>query len=277
MRKMHYDELMKKCEEYIDEHLEFPPTAKELADLSGYSLYHFCHVFRAHFGSSVGEYISRRKLEKAAENIEKGMSITEASQRAGYDTPSGFAKAFKKAYGISASVYKKKRNPKFANYYREEEIFMNTYFVKKEGFSALGYCIRPEEDNILAKENGAYWKNINFTKLPKYPHNLENCGEIAAWIHPNEKSGDLSYFFGYETEEITAPEGFVIINVPEAEYAVFEVSVPATDKNLSAELKNLWKDIFDGWFDLSDKKFDEEKMCFEYYLGEKAFIYVPVK
>ncbi|MBQ7874161.1 MAG: AraC family transcriptional regulator [Oscillospiraceae bacterium] len=274
---MQYVDLMKKCEDYIEEHLEYPPTAKELADLTGYSLYHFCHIFRAHFGISVGEYISRRKLEKAAENIEDGMSITEASQRAGYDTPSGFAKAFKKAYGTSATVYKKKRNPKFADYYREEEIFMNTCFVKKEAFSALGYCIKPEKEDILIKENGAYWKNIDFKKLPKYPMDLEDCGEVAAWIHPDEKSGDLNYFFGFETEAETAPEGFALINIPEAEYAVFEVQVPATDEKLSDELKKLWKDIFDGWFDLSDKKFDEEKMCFEYYLGEKAYIYVPVK
>ena len=94
---MNYIEVMEKCEKYIGEHLEYPPTAMELAEYSGYSLYHFCHLFRAHFGVPVAEYISHKKLEKAAENIASGMSITESAIRAGYDTPSGFAKAFRKS------------------------------------------------------------------------------------------------------------------------------------------------------------------------------------
>jgi xanthine phosphoribosyltransferase len=44
---------MEKCEKYIEEHLEYPPSAAELAEFSGYSLYHFCHLFRAHFGVPV--------------------------------------------------------------------------------------------------------------------------------------------------------------------------------------------------------------------------------
>lgn len=265
---MQYIDVMNKCEAYIEDHLEYPPTAAELAEVSGYSLYHFCHLFRAHFGVSVGEYISRKKLEKAAKNIASGMSITESALRAGYDTPSGFAKAFRKAYGTNATEYKKS--------IAKEAEKMDPVFVEKEGFSALGYCIIPAAE-VTVKENGAYWKNIDFSKYPAYPEELEDCGEVAAWIHPDEKNGDLSYFFGFETKYENAPKGFSIIDFPKAEYAVFEVSVSVFDKSLSEELKNLWKDIFDTWFPSSEKTFDEEKMCFEYYLGKKAYIYVPVK
>lgn len=270
---MQYIEVMKKCEKYIEEHLEYPPTASELAEVSGYSLYHFCHLFRAHFGVPVGEYISRKKLQKAAENIFDGMNITEAALRAGYDTPSGFAKAFRKVYGTNATEYIKSKKEET----KVKEIGkINPVFVEKEGFSALGYCIIPAEE-ISIKENGAYWKNIDFTKYPAYPENLEDCGEVAAWIQPNKKSGELSYFFGFETKTESVPEGFSTIEVPSAVYAVFEVPVNVFDEKLSEELKKLWNKIFDKWFSLSEKTFDEEKMCFEYYLGEKAYIYIPVK
>ena len=53
---MNYKDVMEKCEKYIEEHLEYPPSATELAEFSGYSLYHFCHLFRAHFGVPVAEY-----------------------------------------------------------------------------------------------------------------------------------------------------------------------------------------------------------------------------
>ena len=111
---MNYIDVMEKCEKYIEEHLEYPPSAAELAEFSGYSLYHFCHLFRAHFGVPVAEYIAHKKLEKAAENIASGMSITESALRAGYDTPSGFAKAFRKEYGINASEYRKNFAKEFA-------------------------------------------------------------------------------------------------------------------------------------------------------------------
>lgn len=265
---MKYIEIMEKCEKYIEEHLEYPPSATELAEYSGYSLYHFCHLFRAHFGIPVGEYISRKKLEKAAENISAGMSITEASVRAGYDTPSGFAKAFRKEFGTNASEYRK-------NLLKEDDN-MNPEIIKKESFSAVGYCIIPPED-LVVKENCAYWKKIDFTEYPNYPEELEDCGEIAAWIHPNEKSGELSYFFGFETVCKSVPEGFSVINIPAAEYAVFEVSVSVFDESLSEELKKLWNKIFDEWLPDSEKSFDEGKMCFEFYKGEKAFIYIPIK
>ncbi|MBQ6877841.1 MAG: AraC family transcriptional regulator [Oscillospiraceae bacterium] len=264
---MNYIEVMEKCEKYIGEHLEYPPTAMELAEYSGYSLYHFCHLFRAHFGVPVAEYISHKKLEKAAENIASGMSITESAIRAGYDTPSGFAKAFRKEYGTNASEYRK-------NFMKEKKI--NPVFTEKESFSAVGYCIIPREE-IRSEEYGAYWKKIDFTKYPAYPEDLEDCGEVAAWIHPDEKNGGLSYFFGFKTNCEKIPEGFTVINVPKAEYAVFEADCSVFDEKLSEKLNKLWKYIFDEWFALSEKKFDEEKMCFEFYKGEKAYICVPVK
>ena len=263
---MNYIEVMEKCEKYIGEHLEYPPSAAELAEYSGYSLYHFCHLFSAHFGISVGEYIKRKKLEKAAENIAGGMSITETALRAGYDTPSGFAKAFRKEFGTNASEYKR-------NLLKEE---LSPVFVEKDAFSAIGYCIIPPEE-IPAERNGAYWKNIDFSKYPAYPEELVDCGEVAAWIHPEEKSGDLSYFFGFETDSKSVPEGFAILEIPKAEYAVFEAPVSVFSEKLPEELSKLWKEIFDEWFPLSEKNFDEEKMCFEFYKGEKAYIYVPIK
>ena len=124
------------------------------------------------------------------------MSITETALRAGYDTPSGFAKAFRKEFGTNASEYKR-------NLLKEDEQ-MNPVFTIKEGFSAIGYCIIPPQE-IPADRNGAYWKNIDFSKYPAYPENLEDCGEVAAWIRPEEKSGDLSYFFGFETNSSSVP------------------------------------------------------------------------
>ncbi len=269
---MYYYEIMQKCENYIKTNLEYPPSANELANMFGYSLYHFCHLFRAHFGVSVGEYILKCRLEHAAENIKNGMSITNAAMRAGYDTPSGFAKAFRKMYGMNASEYIRALSNTV-----KEVLHMDVKFENKDAFSALGYCIKPDDSNIRVKENGAYWSKLDFGKYPKYPANLKDNGEVAAWIHPDEINGGLSYFFGFETKTDTVPDGFVKLDIPTASYAVFEVPANVSDSDFAEKIKSAWKYIFDEWFDASDKKFDESKMCFEYYLGEKAYIYIPIK
>ena len=75
-----YRTAMEMCEEHINKHTghtgEFV-TAKDLADMSGYSVYHFCHVFRAYFDMSVGEYVRRCALNKAASDILSGIAYKE--------------------------------------------------------------------------------------------------------------------------------------------------------------------------------------------------------
>ena len=44
----------------------------------------------------------------------------------------------------------------------------------------------------------------------------------------------------------------------------------------AANVRKTWKYIFSEWFDQSEYQFDSAKIDCEYYLGEDAFIYVPV-
>ncbi len=264
---MQHDEIMKKCEQYIDEHLEYPPTAMELAEYSGYSLYHFCHIFRAYFGIPVGEFISRKKLQRGAKSLAEGKSVTESALSAGYDTPSGFTKAFRKAYGVNATEYRK-------NLMKEK--IPTVDFVEKDAFTAFGYCVIPDKE-ISIKDNGAYWKNIDFSKYPDFPKNLEDRGEIAAWIHPDKENGSFSYFFGFETDYDETSSEYFVLKIPKTKYAVFEVPVNVFDESLSEKLKILWNEIFEKWLSYFGKEFDGENFCFEYYRGEKAYIYIPIK
>ena len=68
-----------------------------------------------------------------------------------------------------------------------------------------------------------------------------------------------------------------ILKSAEENLADIDAEIETLDKKISEELKNLWNMIFDEWFPLSEKNFDEEKMCFEFYKGEKVFIYIPIK
>ena len=270
---MSYRDAMELCKKYISQHSDKSITARKLADMTGYSLYHFCHVFRAYFDMSVGDYVRKLMLRRAADAILGGKPIIEASLDAGFDTSAGFSKAFKREFGMSATEYRKQ------NLIRSEKN-MEFTIEKKSEFTAIGYYIVPKEEKVDVLESGAYWLGVDFSGHPTYPTDSSVNGEIGMWTHPDETNGNLKYFFGYISGD-AAPEGFVKAEVPEAEYAVFEVPAAKTFTNggeeLANNIRNTWKYIFKEWFDSSAYAFDEAKTCFEFYHGETTKIYVPVK
>ncbi len=276
---MGYRDAMELCETFIAGHPDRAVTARELADMTGYSLYHFCHVFRAYYDMPVGEYVRRQALSRAASEILAGKSVTEASLNAGFDTPAGFSKAFRKQFGMSATEYRR-QNLKKQNLKRRDKI-MEPVIEKKEAFIATGYYILPKDDQVDILESGAYWFGVDFTGHPKYPVDSSVMGEIGAWTHPDEIAGGLKYFFGYISDGGKAPDGFVKVDIPAADYAVFDVPPAASrddgGEELAQNIRKIWKYIFKEWLDQSAYLFDESKMCFEFYHGGDTKVYIPVK
>lgn len=271
---MQYHEVMKRCEKYMEDNIRRPVTAGELARMSGYSLYHFCHVFKAYYGTSPGEYIRNLRLKCAVADLASGKTVTEAAFDCGFDTGSGFSKAFRRQYGISAKAWLQISKVTGGNEIMKVEI------LQKEEIRAVGYEIPAVPDKELEKK-AAYWSNIDFSSMPPYPENLNDQGEIAMWYHPEEVSGEMSYFFGCVSDTEPVPEGFREVKIPAAQYAVFEVELPEGKYDpavVTKKVKEGWVWIFTSWMNAQDTyKFDERNFCFEYYLGEKAQIYIPVK
>ena len=69
-------------------------------------------TFKIYCDMSPGKYIRLLRLEKAKKDILSGMSITQAGFDNGFETSSGFSKAFRKEYGISAREYLKQNKEK---------------------------------------------------------------------------------------------------------------------------------------------------------------------
>lgn len=259
---MGYTEQMKKCEVYIASHLGEPISALQLAHIAGYSLYHFCRVFKALYSVSPGEYIRRLKLHAAAAELAQGQSVLHTALKYGYDTHAGFTKAFEKEFGVAPNTYRKWKG----------ETVMEYIIQNEPAFKVFGYVIETNDEN-----QGGYWDKVDFSAYPKYPEGCDDRGEVAMWIHPAEVSGDLKYFFGYKTEDDAPAEGFEEIVIPAAQYAVFEIEKASSASALAEKISAAWKEIFSTWFDTVDYRYDESKLCFEFYKDENSYIYVPVK
>lgn len=93
---------------HIGEHLEDDLSLEELAGISHFSPFHFHRIFRAMVGESVSQYVRRLRLESAAVRLtQTDKPILELALAAGYASHESFTRAFKDAFGMSPSEFRK--------------------------------------------------------------------------------------------------------------------------------------------------------------------------
>lgn len=77
-------------------------TLRELARQTGVSPVATCKLFRQHLGLSPFRYLTRRKMEIAAEHlVRESLLVKEAAARVGFRDPCHFSRRFKQHYGLS--------------------------------------------------------------------------------------------------------------------------------------------------------------------------------
>jgi AraC family transcriptional regulator len=92
---------------YIHDHLTDSLDLATVAAVSNFSPYHFHRVFQAAMNETPQDYINRQRVERAANFLTKSkeMSITDIAMACGFSSPSTFARAFKKYFGVTARQY----------------------------------------------------------------------------------------------------------------------------------------------------------------------------
>ncbi|MDD2207327.1 MAG: GyrI-like domain-containing protein [Aminobacterium sp.] len=93
---------------YIEQHLSEELKLQDISQIACFSPYHFHRIFTSIVGETPYEYITRLRLEKAANMLTKmnNLSITQIAFSCGFSSPATFARAFKKYYGVSGSKYR---------------------------------------------------------------------------------------------------------------------------------------------------------------------------
>ena len=91
--------------DYIEDNLQADITATELAEMAGFSLFHYYRLFQQATGLPVMQYILRRRLLHGVYAMKQGNTKIDAALSFGFDTYAGFYKAFCREFGSTPSEF----------------------------------------------------------------------------------------------------------------------------------------------------------------------------
>lgn len=91
--------------DYIEDNLQTDIAAAELADMAGFSLFHYYRLFQQATGLPVMQYILRRRLLHGVYAMNRGISKIDAALAYGFDTYAGFYKAFCREFGSTPAAF----------------------------------------------------------------------------------------------------------------------------------------------------------------------------
>lgn len=217
---------------YIEAHLEEEMDYDKIADIFGYSSYHFQRLFMLISGVSLAEYVRSRRLSKAAEDLlDPNTKVIDIAYKYGYSSPNSFNRAFKAMHGVSAKDVKKQETtikafPPLsfeltikgadAMDYRIQELPSFRIVGKKIHSTMLnGQCYR-EVPAFWSEQmqSGAIQEVLSL--MNEQPMGLLGIGDY----NPDLDTSEFDYYIAVSTNK-EIPEGMDELMIPASTWAVF--------------------------------------------------------
>lgn len=227
---------VQRMQEYIEVHLSEEITLGQLAEVSLYSPWHSYRIFHDYLGMTPAEYIRRFRLSKSAMKLRKeNVKVIDVAADLGYSSVDGFQRAFYREFGCNPKEYARTKVPLplFVPYgvkFRElrKEVLdmenMQSVFVQLVRKPRRKVILKR---GIQAKDYFDYCAEVSCDVWGILMSMDSLCGEpVCLWLPEKYREPNTSvYVQGVEAlpdDEVKIPEGFDIIELPEAEYLVFQ-------------------------------------------------------
>ncbi|NYE08677.1 AraC family transcriptional regulator [Bacillus niacini] len=251
---MGWVESLQKAIDYMEDHLIDEITIEGIAKQANVSEFHFQRIFSVLTDITVGEYLRRRRLTLAAQELSTTESkIIDVALKYGYDTPESFAKAFRRQHGFTPSQARNYTG-KLISYNRlaiqvnlKGAEPMNYKIVEKESFKVVGV---KREFSCENGENLAgipkMWDDVHVDGTNDLLFELNNGqlkGALGVCVDKRAPGSPLmDYWIGTDHKGET-PEGLLELEIPASKWGVFEVHGAMPDA-----MQNTWKQIISEWF-----------------------------
>ncbi|MFG6115424.1 effector binding domain-containing protein [Halobacillus sp. MO56] len=251
---MTWVESLQRAIDFIEEHLYDEISMEAIASEANVSVFHFQRVFSLMTEISVGEYLRRRRMTLAVQELNKtDARIIDIAYKYGYDTPEAFSKAFRRQHGISPSEARKYTG-KLQSYNRlviqvslKGAEPMQYKVVEQEGFTIVGI---KRQFSLVNEENltgiPKLWDEVNKDGTADLLFKMNNGnvkGVLGVCVDKStSQSNHIDYWIA-TAHEGDIPDGLSSKEIPASKWAVFEVHGAMPDA-----MQNAWKKIFSEWF-----------------------------
>ena len=283
-----YVESILRAVDYIELNLHKTLRLSDIANEIGYSMFHFDRVFKYTLGESIIEYVRKRKLTEAAnELIRTDNRIIDIAIKYGFDSQQAFTTTFKKYYNTSPGRYrkggknlillqKKVMSIDLINHVKDvAEI--EPRVVTKDAFLVMGMeyfgANRNGEISDLWSTFIKHMKEIEYVKNPGVT--LGICDHVDDY---DPELSEFSYITCVEIEDyIKIPDNMIVKEIPEQKYFVF------THKGNAENLEDTYRYIYGTYFfkseyelaDVPDFELYDERFRIDDCNSEMD-IYIPV-
>lgn len=257
---MDWLESIRKSIDYMEQHLLQDTSMEEIAKDIYISPFYLQKGFKLMTGYSMTEYIRNRRLYLAAlELMSDKEKVIDIAYKYGYDTPESFSKAFTRFHGFTPTQVR--NNSKNIKVFLPLKISISIqggndvdYVVEKvKGFKVIGFEKEFTFDSSY-QEIPKFWCEI----VKKYIHplcskekpanELErticNCciGQYGVCIDDIGKDGKFRYLIAGIYTEGEIPEGMVVYEFPEMEWAKFTCvgSMPGALQAVNTKIFKEW-------------------------------------
>lgn len=236
---------------YLEEHLEDTIDYERMAQLAGCSPYHFQRIFSYLAGIPLSEYIRRRRMTKAAFDLQRGDKVLDVALRYGYESPTAFNRAFQSIHDMAPSIARKEGAalraypPISFKISIRGDVEMNYRMEKKERFHVLGFGIpmgKSIEENF--QEVPKFWEQVStdgsLQKLFPYCNQSEEPKGVLGISACTDKD-QWEYYIAVASEQ-PAPEGMQQWEIPACNWAIFsgQGKMPEACQELQKRIITEW-------------------------------------
>ncbi len=274
--------------DYIEGNLLSEVKVNVAAREAASSVFHFQRSFMILTGVTVSEYVRRRRLTLAAQELAttNGIKVIDVALKYGYETPESFTKAFSKLHGLPPSQVKQKgvnlkAFPRITFTLSIKGVVgMNYRIIEKGSFKMVGKSLKVSSaDGENLRAIPAFWTQCN----------NDGSSEKICGINPSKpmlgvcmndfdkEMNTFTYLIAVESEDKDT-QGLEIHEVPASTWAVFESVGP-----MPTAIQDVWKRIYSEWFPATGYEHAGLPELEVYYEGDTSSenysceVWIPVK